>query len=345
MNDTASFPYSLEPPTPIRSINAPKPPVYQASPPAKEGRVTDAQRSQRAPFTITPKAVRQFARDKRDGDITQVYATLADYANADGVCWPSQATIAKEAGVSERKVRDVLKLLHDGGFIRSEHGQHRNTYTLIDEFPDDPTRQDLPTEDISTRQDLPLTRQSVPVTRQESTPHSAGNDPLTRYREQDPVEPDPVKPDSYSARTNEIVRWFAKRVGGVVSKPGSKPWDAAHDLAEAGATDADLEGAFTWLQGEAWVKSISLVLIASKFNDYKSRHATPIKPVDDENPKLKSGPGRMLAQERKYLVQKHKYTLDDMTRESSARRIAEIDVELPDHGITVQEAETWAQRH
>ena len=129
-----------------------------------------------------------------------------------------------------------------------------------------------------------------------------------------------------------------------MSKPGSNPWNHAHDLAEAGATDADLEGAFVWLQGEAWVKSISLTLMAAKFNDYKS--TLPVaKPVDDENPLLKGGMGLYWARERKRLMIARAGCKLESELPRYDERIAETEVNLLAVGLTVQEAEAWAQRH
>ena len=42
---------------------------------------------------------------------------LANYADEDGLCWPSQATIANETELSERAAREWLKTLEENGFI------------------------------------------------------------------------------------------------------------------------------------------------------------------------------------------------------------------------------------
>lgn len=52
-----------------------------------------------------------------------VLMCLANYADENGECWPSQATIAKETELSERSVREWLQRLEDAGLIEREHRQ------------------------------------------------------------------------------------------------------------------------------------------------------------------------------------------------------------------------------
>lgn len=49
-----------------------------------------------------------------------VLIVIANYADADGFCWPSQKRVAKEAACSERTVRNVLKEFEDEGVIARE---------------------------------------------------------------------------------------------------------------------------------------------------------------------------------------------------------------------------------
>ena len=44
---------------------------------------------------------------------------LASYANDDSECWPSQATLAKIAGMTPKTVRSNLKVLQEKGYITS----------------------------------------------------------------------------------------------------------------------------------------------------------------------------------------------------------------------------------
>lgn len=42
---------------------------------------------------------------------------LADYANNEGVCWPSLATMATYSQLSRRQIQRILKDLRDGGLL------------------------------------------------------------------------------------------------------------------------------------------------------------------------------------------------------------------------------------
>lgn len=59
-----------------------------------------------------------------------VLIVIANYADADGFCWPSQKTVAKQAACSERTVRNVLSDLEDAGIIaRTERRRPDRTFT------------------------------------------------------------------------------------------------------------------------------------------------------------------------------------------------------------------------
>lgn len=64
-----------------------------------------------------------------------VLLKLADHANFENECWPSQATIARDTGLCRQTVNAVVKDLVEAGLISSEHrrdekGQHSNRYFL-----------------------------------------------------------------------------------------------------------------------------------------------------------------------------------------------------------------------
>lgn len=64
-----------------------------------------------------------------------VLLVLADYADEHGRCWPSQATIAAEAELTDRSVRNQLLTLEGAGLIRREERRRddnsRSTDTII----------------------------------------------------------------------------------------------------------------------------------------------------------------------------------------------------------------------
>ena len=52
-----------------------------------------------------------------EGKARLVHLVLADHANDDGLCWPSQQRIAKRAGCSVEHVRTTVKQLVKDGFV------------------------------------------------------------------------------------------------------------------------------------------------------------------------------------------------------------------------------------
>ena len=49
-----------------------------------------------------------------------VLVKLADMSNDDGICWPSQSTLAAHCGLNERSIRYKLQVLSELGLIRVE---------------------------------------------------------------------------------------------------------------------------------------------------------------------------------------------------------------------------------
>lgn len=63
-----------------------------------------------------------------------VLVTLANYASEDGHCYPSQETLAKMTGQSERTVREHLKALEHDGLIRRDGRRRKDGKRTSDEF-------------------------------------------------------------------------------------------------------------------------------------------------------------------------------------------------------------------
>lgn len=70
-----------------------------------------------------------------------VLLAVADQANDGGVCWPSQTSLARKCGISERRLRDHLAELEEGGYIsraerrRDDGTRSSDLYALL--LPDD----------------------------------------------------------------------------------------------------------------------------------------------------------------------------------------------------------------
>lgn len=239
------------------------------------------------PFVIVPDQVRRLAAARRDPLMAQVYLTLAARANRDGVCWPSQARIAAESGISERKVRSAITAFCETGIITIERQGRTNIYHLTpaDAIPD----MDY---DANCRNVVPVS----PVNKDDEYRHQ-GTDKRhvgTEHRHQTTVKPAPraAKLDTRTTTKNkkkemqaepatprpsnriyEVAHWYAKRVSGVVPGKSAREWQHAKALAETGITDAELAAYYDWLRGQDWVNSISLGLMVSRFNEWRSSKA------------------------------------------------------------------------
>lgn len=253
-------------------------------------------------FTKTPRVVIKLARITRDSAITQVYVSLAELSLPGGICISTHAEIADTAGVSIRKVGSSLRTLSQAGIIRTEHRRSMNVYTL--NGPADLPNEDAlskfakgaetDTEDVHSAPNAPDsarndTSRSAPnahsvgtkrhVTRHETTSDSAPRADIRRSKTSKTVRDkrspngdtgSESKPTREPTRTYQVAEWYANRVGGVIPGKGAREWADAKRLAETGITDDELPALFDWLAAQTWVKSLSLGLMASKYNDWRS---------------------------------------------------------------------------
>ena len=70
----------------------------------------------------------------QQGTLLLMLLALADFANDDGVAWPSVPALARKCRVSERQARRLLRDLEAAGEIVSEAGsgrKHTSSYQLI----------------------------------------------------------------------------------------------------------------------------------------------------------------------------------------------------------------------
>lgn len=72
----------------------------------------------REPFAMIPAGA--YDRLKGDGFALAVYAALAKYADANGMCWPKVETICEAVGWSKPTVIKALKRLREVGLVESE---------------------------------------------------------------------------------------------------------------------------------------------------------------------------------------------------------------------------------
>ena len=83
----------------------------------------------RPPFTQVPSMV------MRDGNLPAsartLYAILLSYAWQESECWPSQATLGEDLGISDRRTRGHLRELEEAKLIRTERENGHNVYLLL----------------------------------------------------------------------------------------------------------------------------------------------------------------------------------------------------------------------
>lgn len=74
-----------------------------------------------------------WSHSNKSGATLLVLLAIADHANDDGVCWPSIATLATKARISERQAKRVIAALEADGDIEVMRGDgrtHTSTYRL-----------------------------------------------------------------------------------------------------------------------------------------------------------------------------------------------------------------------
>ena len=55
-----------------------------------------------------------------------LYGCLLKYSGKDGLCYPSQQTLANDIGVCERQIRNLVKILEDHNYIRRETSDEKD---------------------------------------------------------------------------------------------------------------------------------------------------------------------------------------------------------------------------
>jgi hypothetical protein len=94
-----------------------------------------------------------------EGKALLIHLSLADHANDEGICWPSQATLARKARCTERHVRSITRQMQADGWVEivvESNGRDSHRYLLT----------------------IPAPRKSVPP-RKSTTPSPEIHDTIT----------------------------------------------------------------------------------------------------------------------------------------------------------------------
>lgn len=147
--------------------------------------------------------------------------SLGEWANDEGICWPSHDTIARRVGVSRRQVIRIIEQLEEKGIVvRVERKQHSNVYQL---------RCDIAMSHVTSRADVadvtPMTHQDVTSSAPDVTSSTSRCDiAMSPEPLEPPIEP-PIEPpviahakkacqlpDGYGPPV-ELVQWAVRDLG------------------------------------------------------------------------------------------------------------------------------------
>src|SRR4029450_8929743 len=104
----------------------------------QEGGPDEAPAGKRTPgFGMIPAAV--YSLD--DAYALAVYAVLTKYANADGICWPTLATIKDRTNLSKPTILKAIEKLKKAQLVEVQHQERHgmrieNRYVLLAHRPD-----------------------------------------------------------------------------------------------------------------------------------------------------------------------------------------------------------------
>lgn len=128
-----------------------------------------------------------------------VLLSLADQANDDSVCWPSQPQIAARCSLSDRAVREQIVWLEAKGIIkRTVRAGIGTTFTITIQESDEPRNDVPPQNSVPPRNDVP------------PTPEQYSGDPGTTFRQ---IISNHQEPPIYISRFEEFWSAYPKKVG------------------------------------------------------------------------------------------------------------------------------------
>jgi hypothetical protein len=152
------------------------------------------------------------------GNVKIVLLALADNANDDGYCWPSQEVIAQKSSMTTRNLRRILDLLQERGFIRIDERRRQDGYKASNGYQLSP---DKLSDEISP--DKSSTSQRTTVSYQEPS-----------------VEP-PKRVNTRGSADETFARFWELYPRKVSKVKARKTWDTALRMASADHILAGLE--------------------------------------------------------------------------------------------------------
>lgn len=223
--------------------------------------------------------------------VVTVYAVLRDFADKrSGECWPSHQAIAKRAGISSRKVREVLTILRDHGWItwtqrKGENNSLTSNYYHVYGSAD--RRQDVQTlrhEVPGVRHEVPEgVRQDVPGVRHE-VPSELVTSELVTSEELTSTPADATideRPD-----VTDVVHYLCQSLDALDVKHSPTPeWHRTIRLMidKDGRTPEQIKGAIQWAHADDFwrgnihsPRSLRKQYDTLRLHAQRKQHATPM---------------------------------------------------------------------
>jgi len=142
---------------------------------------------------------------KLPGNIKLVLLALADNANDDGYCWPSQEVIADKSSMTTRNLRRVLAALEERGYIRIDERRRPDGYKASNGYQLSPDK-------LSAK----------------SSPDIQGSSQRTTVSYQEPSEEPPVIESAGAKADDQAWVRFWELYPRKVAKPAAlRAWNAA----------------------------------------------------------------------------------------------------------------------
>lgn len=219
-----------------------------------------------------------------------VYGAIAQFTRPDGYASVSVDVLVRLIRrVSKPTVMKHIQALSDAGLVVITERKRGSTRSFEYFLPMHPPVKKLDRSDNNAGS---TGQESLPVTGQKTLPvdKSSGKEslpvPVKKLDHQHKEGNDNVNSsladggdDTPDDRTIEIMTWYTTRIRGVVPVKESREWTDARHLGLTSATTGDLDELFDWLSGQRWVQSISLALMAKKYNEWLSSKQTKPKQI------------------------------------------------------------------
>lgn len=192
------------------------------------------------------------------GESLLLHLALADFANDEGSCFPSQKTLAKKARCSENFVRVAIRRMVKDGLVEiveAAHGRgHATTYQLKPHSGNPHS-----TNPHSPRRETPFADTSVPLINR--------NEPsITRESEFESF---------WDAYPRKVAKGSAKKAWIRLAKQESLPpitelLEAVKAYAESGTEKRFIAYPATWLNGERWSDNLETKSASVKVSSHNA---------------------------------------------------------------------------